>query len=86
MKEKIEVMVALGAAIGVNCIPCFDHLYSRAKGVGLDDTEIKNIVEVANKVKNGAASFLNQAVGDMIGEVKATEQSCCGPTKSSCCG
>ena len=25
MDEKTEILVALGVAIGVNCIPCFDH-------------------------------------------------------------
>ena len=29
MDQKTEIMVALGVAIGVNCIPCFDHLYSK---------------------------------------------------------
>ena len=49
MDKKTEVMVALGAAIGVNCIPCFDHLYSKAKEINMDDEEIKDIVEIAGK-------------------------------------
>ena len=36
MDEKTEIMVALGVAIGVNCIPCFDHLYSKSQEVKLE--------------------------------------------------
>lgn len=84
MDKKTEVMVALGAAIGVNCIPCFDHLYSRAKEVDMDDEEIKEILAIAGKVKNGAAMFLKTAITDTVGEISEQEQPCCGPVKSVC--
>jgi 4-carboxymuconolactone decarboxylase len=84
MDKKIEVMVALGAAIGVNCIPCFDHLYSKAKEIHMDDEEIKEIVKIASKVKNGASMFLNQAITDVVGGISEPEQSCSGSLKSSC--
>ena len=84
MDRKTEVMVALGAAIGVNCIPCFDHLYSKAKEIDLDDEEIKKIVEIAGKVKNGASTFLKQAISDVVGNVDDSRQPSCGPLKSPC--
>jgi alkylhydroperoxidase/carboxymuconolactone decarboxylase family protein YurZ len=84
MDKKTEVMVALGAAIGVNCIPCFDHLYSKAKEIKMNDEEIKEIVEIAGKVKNGASTFLKQAVSDVVGDVDDSRQSCCGPSQSAC--
>ena len=51
MDSKTQVMVALGAAIGVNCIPCFDHLYGKAKEVGLGEDDIRDIILTAYKVK-----------------------------------
>jgi hypothetical protein len=30
-------MVAMGAAIGANCIPCFDHLYAKARELRLSE-------------------------------------------------
>jgi hypothetical protein len=56
MKEKTEIMVALAAAIGANCIPCFDHQYEKAKGLGLTNEEVFRIAETAHKVKTGASS------------------------------
>ena len=44
MDEKTEIMIALGVAIGVNCIPCFDHLYSRSREIKLEEDEIERIV------------------------------------------
>ena len=78
-------MVALGAAVGVNCIPCFDHLYEKAKEVGLAEEEIREIVATAYKVKNGASVFLKQAIDDQIGVVDHTDQPCCSPEMNCNC-
>ena len=56
MDSKTQVMVALGAAIGVNCIPCFDHLYGKAKEVGLGEDDIRDIILTI--LHNGYASIL----------------------------
>ncbi len=85
MDSKTQVMVALGAAIGANCIPCFDHLYGKAKEVGLGEQEIRDIVATAYKVKNGAAIFLKQAIDDQVGSVDNTEQPCCTPPTNCTC-
>ena len=67
MDSKTEVMVALGVAMGVNCIPCFDHLYAKSKEVGLSDEDVQRISQIADKVKGGAAMFLKNAVIDVAG-------------------
>jgi hypothetical protein len=77
MDKRTEVMVALGAAIGANCIPCFDHLYAKAKEVGLEDAEIRWAVETGFKVKNGAQNFMKNAVGEMTGEFHKDPLPCC---------
>ena len=77
MDQKTEIMIALGTAVGVNCIPCFDHLYSRAKAVEMADAEIKQVVQIAQKVKNGASMFLKQAISEVVGEVGETGAACC---------
>jgi len=85
MKEKTEIMVALAAAIGANCIPCFDHLYEKAKGLGLSNEEVLRIAETANKVKTGASIFLKNAINDTMGLEPETDQPCCLETEKSCC-
>ncbi len=40
MDQKSQIMVALGTAIGINCIPCLDHLYSKAREFEKDDRDV----------------------------------------------
>lgn len=84
MDSKTQVMVALGAAVGVNCIPCFDHLYGKAMEVGLAEEDIREVVATAYQVKNGAANSLKSAIDELVDPVDNTEQPCCEPAAASC--
>jgi acyl-coenzyme A synthetase/AMP-(fatty) acid ligase len=77
MDQKTQVMVAMVAAIGANCIPCFDHLYGKAREVRLSDSEIEQVVETAFKVKNGAAHFIKQAIGEVAHAPADIAEGCC---------
>ena len=83
MDDKIEIMIALGIAIGVNCIPCFDHLYSRSQEIKLDEDEVRAIAEIAGKVKNGASIFMKNIIAETLGDTPASEQPCCSQSTSS---
>ncbi len=85
MKEKTDVMIALAAAIGANCIPCFDNLYEKAQGLGVSNEEIIRIVETASKVKTGASIFIKNAINDTMGMKPETEQPCCAGPQKTCC-
>jgi alkylhydroperoxidase/carboxymuconolactone decarboxylase family protein YurZ len=54
MSNKQDIQIALGAAVAANCIPCFEHLFEKAKEIGLETEEIQHVVKIATKVKNGA--------------------------------
>ncbi len=85
MNEKTDVMIALAAAIGANCIPCFDNLYERAKGLGISNEEVLRVADTANKVKTGASIFIKNAINDTMGIQPETDQPCCAETKKACC-
>ena len=85
MDEKTKMMVALGASAAVNCIPCFQHYYAKAGKLGLTAEEIKEAVEVANQVKNGANLTIKAAVYDCLGGERRNRQACGGSPASSCC-
>ncbi len=85
MTDKTDVMIALAAAIGANCIPCFDHLYEKAQGIGLSDEEVLRVFETANKVKTGASIFIKNAINDTMGMKPETDQPCCAGTSKACC-
>lgn len=85
MNDKTEIIIALSAAVGANCIPCFDHLYEKAKNVGITDDEVLFITETANKVKTGAAIFIKNAINDTIGLEPEVDQPCCAESEKACC-
>ena len=50
LKEK--ELVAIGAALASNCIPCIEYHIPTAIKAGLNDNQIKEAIEIANKVRN----------------------------------
>lgn len=84
MDDKQRIMVAMGVAMGANCIPCFEHIYEKAKAAGVSDAEIQQINETADKVKNGAAIFLKNAIHETIGLPIAVEDPSCTGTEERC--
>ena len=85
--KKIEVMVALGAATAVNCIPCFDHLYEKALLVGLSHDEIRKTVDIATKVKNGAHVAISGSIRELMGDPAESREPvtpCGADQKCSC--
>ena len=49
-------LVAIGAAIGSNCIPCVDYHIKAAKKIGVTDDQIREAIEFADQVKQAPAN------------------------------
>ena len=75
MDEKTEIMVALGVAIGVNCI----------REIKLEEDDVRAVVEIAGKVKNGASIFMKNAIAETLSDTPSAEQPCCSQSTPSCC-
>ena len=50
-RDRDRELVAIGAAVASNCIPCIEYHIPAARKAGLDDAEIKEAVSLADKVK-----------------------------------
>ena len=46
-EDRIENLIAIGAAIAANCIPCFEHLYEKAINSGMTHAEIQRVSDIA---------------------------------------
>jgi len=88
MDERTRIMVSIGAAVSSNCVPCFEFYYDKACREKLTKEEIRESIDIANKVKNGARLHLKGMIRDMMeGDSKASNgTSCCEKTPSLCCG
>jgi AhpD family alkylhydroperoxidase len=57
-------LVALGAAMGSNCVPCIEYHIPQSRQAGLTDPEIQAAIEQADKVRQvPARKVLATALG-----------------------
>ena len=54
MDEKTELLICLGASTAANCVPCFEHYFKKANGIGLTSEEIQEAVELEDAVLVGS--------------------------------
>ena len=85
LDDKIEILIAIGAATASNCIPCFEHLYEKAINSGITLAEIKRASEVAGQVKKGAHIALTNSINELIRIKKAHDLPCDQTVNKSCC-
>ena len=77
VKEK--ELVALGAAMGSNCIPCIEYHIPAAKKAGLTAAQIEEAINFADKVRKVPADKVLAAASSLLGKPSAPDgkKSCC---------
>ena len=85
LDEKIENLIAIGAATAANCIPCFEHLYEKAINSGITISEIKRASDIAGLIKTGANIALTNSVNELIGIEKTHNLPCGQSANDPCC-
>ena len=93
LNNREQSLVALGAALAANCVPCIEHHIPEAKSDGLSEPEIREAVEIADKGRRVPAKMVMQTALARIEESPrdSTEATgagcgCAGPSESSCAG
>ena len=80
---KERELVALGAAIASNCVPCIEHHVPEARKAGLTEAQIRQAVQLADRVKRVPASKVLSVALGLLGEgepspARAPGGACCG--------
>jgi len=98
MNSQVKELIALGAAIGASCNPCFKFHAGKARELGASDAQLREVVEIGEAVKAASARHISTLAEHMLAaEAPATgEQGCCGGGKGKgkggksaakgCCG
>ena len=64
LTDRDRELVALGAALGSNCVPCVEYHVPEARKAGLTDAEIQEAIQLADKVRQvPARKVLEAALG-----------------------
>ena len=51
LESRERELVALGAAMGSNCVPCIEYHVPKAREAGLADNQIREAIRLADKVR-----------------------------------
>lgn len=80
----VAELVAIGAAIGANCEPCFKYHYSEARKLGLSREDMAQAVELADRVKRAPAQNMLVLADKILGTSLST-QTPLDRNPGSCC-
>ncbi len=91
LNHRERSLVALGAAIAANCIPCIEFHVPEARIAGLSDSEIRAALEIADRVRRVPAGLVMQTALARIagrpsegGETTDAGCGCAGPGTTGC--
>lgn len=85
LSPRDRELVALGAAMGSNCVPCVEYHVPESRKAGLTDPEIHEAIQHADKIRQvparktlQAALKLLQSAADDVRNAGTGEDSGCG--------
>jgi len=93
LSEQVKELIALGAAIGASCAPCFKVHYDKARKHGVTPEAMREAVRIGEAVKAASAKNILGLAEKLIGsaEPKASTGGCRGGARtaeqksSGCC-
>jgi len=90
LNPREHELVAIGAAVASNCVPCIEFHIQEARKAGLTDSEIDAAIKLADKVKRVPADKVLEAASRQLAssscEPAAAPGACCKPAAAnSCC-
>ena len=102
LTAREQELVALGAAIGSNCVPCVEYHIPAARKAGLNDVQIAEACQLADRIKQVPARKVYETAAKLASRSCGTDQVCaagqvpdgnqpggCGADSSkasTCCG
>jgi AhpD family alkylhydroperoxidase len=78
----VEELIAVGAAVAGNCIPCLKFHIAKARQLGVGDEDLARVVAIGAAIKQVPAKEIHE-VADVLLRGRLTEavknQTCCRP-------
>jgi AhpD family alkylhydroperoxidase len=85
LSDRDKELVAIGAAIASNCVPCIEYHVPAARKTGLDDDEIKEAISLADKVKRVPARKILESARALLGQEDNPVELAESADSASCC-
>jgi AhpD family alkylhydroperoxidase len=72
MDAKTTELIAIGAAVTANCVPCLRYHLEKAREAGVEDDQVREAVRIGRMVRRGAASTWDKESRALLGEPEAS--------------
>jgi 4-carboxymuconolactone decarboxylase len=59
-------LVALGAALGANCVPCVEFHIPKSREAGISDAELSEVLALADKVRQVPAKKVLEVADQLV--------------------
>lgn len=86
LSHRDRELVALGAALASNCVPCVEYHVPEARKAGLSDAEIGEALALADKIRQVPANKVLAAATAHLSATTANAAAeggaCCAPDKA----
>jgi 4-carboxymuconolactone decarboxylase len=79
LSPRDRALVALGAAMGSNCVPCVEHHIPRGRKAGLSNSEISETIRLADQIRQVPA----RRVVEVALQLAETVRSAATPRKTA---
>ena len=77
LTERDRELVAIGASIGSNCVPCIAYHVTRAREAGLTDEQIEAAIVLAEEIRALPATLVvNTARAHLGAEPRQSDPNC----------
>jgi 4-carboxymuconolactone decarboxylase len=89
LSHRDRELVALGAALASNCVPCIEYHVAESRRAGLNDAEIAAAIELADQIKRVPAGKVLEAASKALAGAAPAAAGSCSPAAAaggkSCC-
>jgi AhpD family alkylhydroperoxidase len=58
--DKVKELIAIGASVSANCHPCVKYHVNKAHEMAIDESQIRQAIEVGKMARKGAADQMNK--------------------------
>ncbi|UOY09909.1 carboxymuconolactone decarboxylase family protein [Methanonatronarchaeum sp. AMET6-2] len=66
LSEKEKELVAIGASIGSNCVPCIKHHVKKARELGLQTEKIERAIKISKRIKQVSNGKVSEAALEQL--------------------
>jgi len=86
MDTRTKELIAIGASVTANCVPCLQFHLEKARQASVEEVEIRAAVNVGRMVRKGAAAKWDEAAKTLLEEAGAAVSAAAGDGAGNGCG